>query len=371
MPDDEHLRILESGVNPWNKWRKSNPSIQPHLYGVDLSRADLSHANLSHANLLVANLSGANLSGADLSGSNAFNSILTGANLSGANLSNTDLGVAVLSGVDLTIANLSGADLSGADLCNANLSEATLSGAILSRTRLIAASFSRARLNQTLFDFTSLKAVTGLETCVHDGPSSLNYQTLMESGPLPEVFLRGCGLSDEFIRYLPSFWNQPFQFYSCFISYSHPDKAFARRLHDALQGRDIRCWLDEHQLLPGDDLHPTIDEAIRVWDKVLLCASQASLKSWWVDKEFRKAQSREEQLYKERGKPVLSIIPLNLDGFMFNPDWHDHKKETLTGRVAADFTGWKSDDDKFNRELEKVIKALRADARPPAPKPKL
>jgi hypothetical protein len=44
----------------------------------------------------------------------------------------------------------------------------------------------------------------------------------------------------------------------------------------------IRCWLDEHQLLPGDDLHEGIDRGIRLWDKVLLCASKASLANWWV-----------------------------------------------------------------------------------------
>jgi hypothetical protein len=31
--------------------------------------------------------------------------------------------------------------------------------------------------------------------------------------------------------------------YSVFISYSHADKAFARRVHDTLQGRGIRCLL--------------------------------------------------------------------------------------------------------------------------------
>src|ERR1039457_224253 len=46
--------------------------------------------------------------------------------------------------------------------------------------------------------------------------------------------------------------NQAIEFYSCFISYSHAEKPFAYRLHDTLQSRGIRCWLDEHQVLPGD-----------------------------------------------------------------------------------------------------------------------
>jgi hypothetical protein len=58
--------------------------------------------------------------------------------------------------------------------------------------------------------------------------------SLQQSGMLPEGFLWGCGLPQDFIRYLHSFLNQPIQFYSCFISYSHEDKAFARLLHDQL-----------------------------------------------------------------------------------------------------------------------------------------
>jgi len=166
---------------------------------------------------------------------------------------------------------------------------------------------SEAVFDRTVFALTSLRTAKGFETCEHAGPSAIDYHTLMESGPLPEAFLRGCGLSEEFIRYLPSFWNDPIEFYSCFISYSHADKAFARRLRDALQGRGIRCWLDEHQLLPGDQIHRAVDEAVRLWDKVLLCCSEASLQSWWVDKEIQKALMKEEQLWKERVEREIRI----------------------------------------------------------------
>jgi hypothetical protein len=58
---------------------------------------------------------------------------------------------------------------------------------------------------------------------------------------------------------------------------------------------------------------------------------------------------------------------------MFQKTWADWNQEHLTSRLAADFTGWKNDDDKFNAQLEKVIKALRADgrARERPPKPRL
>jgi hypothetical protein len=140
-----------------------------------------------------------------------------------------------------------------------------------------------------------------------------------------------------------------------------------------LQGQGIRCWLDEKELLPGDQIHRAVDEAVRLWDKVLLCCSEAALTSWWVDKEVQKALMKEEQLWKERGKEVLAIIPLNLDGYMFDPQWQDWKKQHLTARLAADFTGWKWSNKKFEQQLERVVKALRADAgaREAPPKPRL
>jgi hypothetical protein len=141
-------------------------------------------------------------------------------------------------------------------------------------------------LNETIFSDTNLRDVLGLDDCRQGGPCTLDHRTLIKSGTLPLSFLRGCGLPDKLIDYLPSLLNEAIQFYSCFISYNHADKAFARRLYDTLQGRGIRCWLDEKQLRPGDDIHEEVDRGIRLWDKVLLCCSKDSLTSWWVDNEM-------------------------------------------------------------------------------------
>lgn len=76
---------------------------------------------------------------------------------------------------------------------------------------------------------------------------------------------------------------------------------------------------------------------------------------------------------KERGKKVLALIPLNLDGFLFSDDYQSGKKSEIKSRVAANFVGWEKDHALFDRELEKVIRALRTEdtGREKPPKSKL
>ena len=64
---------------------------------------------------------------------------------------------------------------------------------------------------------------------------------------------------------------------------------------------------------------------------------------------------------RERGRKVLALIPLNLDGFLLQ--WMSGKAEEVKSRLAADFTGWKRSNRRFEREFERVVRTLRADDR--------
>jgi uncharacterized protein YjbI with pentapeptide repeats len=158
MANEEHLKILDQGVEAWNRWRDENRDIQPDLIEADLSRAYLGEADLSGAHLRGAYLGEADLGGADLRGAHLRGTYLSQADLGGAHLSEADLieadligaylGGADLNGAHLRGAYLSQADLSGAHLIEADLSGADLSGADLSRADLSGAHLDRANLDQ-------------------------------------------------------------------------------------------------------------------------------------------------------------------------------------------------------------------------------
>ena len=357
MANPEHLPILQQGVEVWNAWRRQNRDIMP-----DLSRADLRKANLTKADLTRADLDRADLEEANLVGAN-----LVGANLNRADLFGADLSTAMLMAIYLRGAILRGADLRGADFCLAVLDEATLTGATLTMADLRFASLRGADLTMadltelwlqdTVFGDTNLTAVRGLETCHHQGPSILDHRTLARSGPLPLAFLRGCGLPDALIDYLPSLLNQPFQFYSCFISYASRDQAFAERLYADLQNKGVRCWFAPEDMKIGDRLRPRIDETIRVYDKLLLVLSKSSVASQWVEQEVETAMARERQ----QGTTILFPVRVDNTVMTLETGWPALIRNT---RNIGDFRRWKTHD-VYQKAFDRLMRDLKAAERNP------
>jgi len=371
MANAEQLALLRQGAALWNEWRQRNEGLKPdmakaHLHRANLFAANLSGADFREADLSWAHLNRADLSRADLRGADLNEAYLRGANFGGADLSVTDLRGAYLYRAHLQ-ANLSGANLSGADLRGANLSKANLRGAILheanlSGAQLREANLSGASLSETVFGDTNLRDAQGLDACHYGGPSTIDHRTLTKYGPLPLPFLRGCGLPDQFIDYLPSLFNQAIQFYSCFISYSTTDQDFAERLHADLQNKGVRCWFAPHDIRGGQKVHEQIDEAIRVYDRLLLILSPSSMHSRWVKVEI--AHARRKEL--ESGNKVLfpvALIPFDAvrEWEQFNADIGEDTAREVREYHIPDFGNWTNHDD-YQKAFERLRQDLKAGA---------
>jgi predicted amino acid-binding ACT domain protein len=138
---------------------------------------------------------------------------------------------------------------------------------------------------------------------------------------------------------------------SVFISYSHADQEFALRLYDFLVNSGVKCWIDSHEFVPGAKLHATIQKGIQGHDKFLLICSASSLQSWWVDNEL------EEAFAKERESKQTVLVPIDIDGTVFeNPPLND-KCIQIRSRHIGDFTEW-VDEAKFDRAASKLFLAL-------------
>jgi hypothetical protein len=338
MAKEEHLALLKQGVKVWNAWRDENPGVRPDLVGAE---ADLGEANLNNAQLDEAFLGGVNLRYAGLQRAKLKYAYAHNAHFDGARLSDADI----------TAAELSNATLCGADLSYATLFEARLSGASFDYVDL-----EEAYLRETVISNVDLSKTKGLASCHHFGPSTVDHRTLQRSGHLPLNFLRGVGLPDNLIDYLPSLLNQPIQFHTCFISYSSNDDDFARRLYADLQTEGIRCWFAPEDMKIGDRIRTRIDEVIRLHEKLLLVLSEASITSDWVEKEVETA------LEKERETRLPVLFPIRLD---------DAVMESRSGWVAdikrsrhiGDFRSWK-DHDAYQKGLQRLLRDLTIDQAP-------
>jgi hypothetical protein len=339
MANEEQLKILKKGTKVWNEWRSKHKEVK-----IDFSYTVLNEANLNEANLSVADLSGVYLMGAYLCGAN-----LCGADLSSASLCGADLSLANLSGTNLREANFSGANLSGANLCNADLSQADLN-----EVNLSGANLRLAYLDYTRITNVDISEVKGLEEVIHNAPSSIGIDTIYRSkGKIPHKFLRGAGVPENFIDYMNSLTGAAFDYFSCFISYSSKDEDFAKRLYADLQTEGVRCWFAPEDLKIGQKIRPGIDEAIRIYDKLLIILSESSVKSSWVEKEVETA------FEKERKENKTVLFPLRLDETVMDTNiaWAADIRRT---RHIGDFTRWQEHNE-YRKAFDRLMRDLKAE----------
>lgn len=368
MADSGQLLKLSQSPVLWNQWRDRHPDLVPDLAGADLSKATLSGANLNGADLRGANLSSANLLGAwlyraNLEGADLGAAILNDANLTMADVMRAKLQEANLSGASLGSVNLSESDLSRANLDRANLMRANISWVHFDAATLRNADMWESVIGWTSFADNDLSSVKRLESVRHVGPSSIGIDTIYRSqGKIPISFLRGCGVPENFITYMPSLVTPgAIQFYSCFISYSTKDQKFADRLYADLQNKGVRCWFAPHDVQGGKKLHEQIDEAIRRYERLLLILSPNSMSSKWVKTEIRNARKREVAEKKRVLFPVrLASYEALRDWKLFDGDEGEDLATEIREFYIPDFSEWKHHD-LYAREFEKLLRALRTE----------
>jgi len=331
MANPIHLSKLKEGASAWNGWRSLNPNLGPDLAGASLLGADLVEANLEGANLCGASLGGANLICAKLSRAD-----LTAAALGGANLSGADLRFALLVGANLNVANLNSANLEAADL-------------------------SDAEIGFTSFANVDLSKVKGLDTVRHFAPSSIGVDTFYRSrGRISAAFLRRAGVPESFTEYMAALTGPGIEFYSLFISYfdQGDEREFAERLHADLQRKGVRCWFAPHNIKAGEKIQEQINAAIRVYDKLLLVLSPASMASEWVRHEVSLARKREAVEHRQ------VLIPISLVPFETLRSWrlvsaetgHDLARE-LREFYIPDFSNWR-DHESYTRAFSSLLRAI-------------
>ena len=396
MANQKQLGILREGGDIWNEWKKENPLIKIDLRegdltgailnGVILSEADLRGADLRKADLRGADFSEANLNGADLCGADLRDTNFTLANLIEAELVDTNFSRADLSGADFLKANLSRAGLIEVNLKGANLTEAILTDAYLASSNLFGANLTKANLTgaylvetnftcayftetnlkdcvigRTVFGLTDLGEVKNIESVAFQNACIIDFQTLKNSKNIPKEFLFKFGLPENYIDYLPDFYDEnPIRLFPVFLSHAHKDKTFAVKLYKALTKRKVLVWFDQKELKMGDDIRKGIKGGINLYDKFILVCSKNSLKdSWWVDEEINRALKKKEQLFKGLGKHINTIIPITLDDYVFN-GWESEMKENIDRFIVGDFKDWK-DEVKFEKSVDQLIEALNVD----------
>ncbi len=299
--NSEHIKRLKQGAGIWNRWREEHPDIQPDLRHADLSETDLHDVTLSQTDLRD---------------------------------------------VLFLRSNLHNADLRYADLRDADLSNSNLDG-----TRFDYANFGNTNLRSV-----NLSQTLGLHTVKHKSPSYIGGETIILSGGrIPVGFLEAAKVPTSYIESARALLQRPF-YHSCFISYSHQDMDFVKKLSRKLFLKGIDCWFDESQLLAGQELSPELVSAIEKNDKFLLCCSQHSFASEWVGRELECAIKKEHR-FEMPGK-ALAVIALDLDGSLFKGKWDNPFSNKVRERVAADFTKALANPAEFDAQVEKLVRAL-------------
>jgi hypothetical protein len=357
LGNPEHIGIVKHGIPAIRKWRKAHPRTSLDLRGGDFLGIKLNSGDLSGAKFGAARpderpaiLRDAKLRNAQFQRSYMRMVDLRGADLRGADFSRSQLSLVDFGFADLREANLRDCIFIATDFHGANLSGACIAGSIVGHTHF------------TSLDLSKVKGISELQ---HEYPSFISIETLLRSPePLPEIFLRGCGVPDALIAVLPQLSKSmdPIQFDSCFISFSYSDRAFATRLHSRLGSAGVRVWFSPKDMRGGKRLFDQIDRAIQSHDLLLLILSKKSMRSDWVTTEIRRALAAEAKTKRRKIFPIRLCDMESLRSWTcFDADTGKDMAVQIREYFIPDFSRWINKSD-FEDGVGRLLEDLRSNA---------
>ncbi|WP_245738920.1 toll/interleukin-1 receptor domain-containing protein [Nitrosomonas marina] len=101
---------------------------------------------------------------------------------------------------------------------------------------------------------------------------------------------------------------------SIFLSHTHADKAFVRKLAADLEAHGVRYWLDEAEIKVGQSLIKKIRQGLDGVDFVAAILSPDSIASPWVQRELDVAMNQEISGRQVKVLPIL-YRPCELPAF--------------------------------------------------------
>ena len=128
--------------------------------------------------------------------------------------------------------------------------------------------------------------------------------------------------------------------YDLFVSYSHNDKAFAKRLCTDIKKRGASVWIDTDELKIGDSLIERIHEGLKSSLFFAVLISRSSVDSRWVRHELKTAITEEIKSGTTKVLPIV-IEECEIPGF-------------LSDKVYADMR----DDESYQENIELILERI-------------
>lgn len=114
-----------------------------------------------------------------------------------------------------------------------------------------------------------------------------------------------------------------------FLSHAKEDSEQVAQLYENLRARGVNPWMDDENLVPGQDWKLEIERAIRESHVVIVCLSQSSVdKRGYFQKEIRIALDK----YEQEPEGAIFLVPVRLEECevpdrLGDPQWFDFHRD--------------------------------------------